>query len=387
MTPASPVFQKRKVDLRVAKHFARLKDPRRSHRRLHKLQDIIVIALCAMIANAQDWQQIETFGKKRFDWLKGFLELPNGIPSHDTFERVFNRIHPRAFLMCFRGWVNAVSAALSIKHIAIDGKTLRGSGTAQLGALHLVSAWASELHLSLGQVACAEKSNEITAIPELLELLDLHGALVTIDAMGCQKEIASKIRERGGHYALTVKENQPNLLEDIQQQFIKAMDTDFAGMEHSFHEYHDKGHGREEYRSYYVIHSTEGIRQADDWEGLTTIGMCYSKRTCQGKTTEEGRYFIGSKNVSASYYGKALRHHWSIENNLHWQLDVTFAEDANRVTRRHGAENLALLRKLTLTLLKAHPSEQSMAKKRYAASLDPVFLEEILRGDGILEKR
>ena len=387
MAPASPVSQKGKGDLCVAKHFARLKDPRRSHRRLHKLEDILVIALCAMIANAQDWQQIETFGKKRFDWLKGFLELPNGIPSHDTFERVFNRIHPRAFLMCFRSWVNAVSAALSIKHIAIDGKTLRGSGTAQLGSLHLVSAWASELHLSLGQVACAEKSNEITAIPELLELLDLHGALVTIDAMGCQKEIASKIRERGGHYALTVKENQPKLLEDIQQQFIKAMDSDFAGMEHSVHEYHDQGHGRQEYRSYHVIHSTEGIRQADDWEGLTTIGMCYSVRTCQGKTTEEGRYFIGSKKVSARYYGKALRHHWSIENNLHWQLDVTFADDANRVTRRHGAENLALLRKLTLTLLKAHPSEQSMAKKRYAASLDPAFLEEILRGDGILEKR
>ena len=387
MASASPAFQKPNADLSIGKHFSKLKDPRRTHRRLHHLQDILVIALCAVIANAQDWEQIVTFGRSRLDWFRTFLELPNGIPSHDTFERVFNRINPAAFQACFRAWVGAISAELSIKHIAIDGKTLRGSRSAKLGALHLVSAWATEQHLSLGQVAVDGKSNEITAIPALLELLDLNGALVTIDAMGCQKAIADKIRERKGHYALTVKDNQPNLLADIQQQFIKAMDTDFAGLDHDFYEKRERGHGREEYRSYHVIHSTEGIGGCEEWKDLTTIGMVYSERTMKGTKTSEVRYFIGSKKAGARYYGKALRNHWGIENQLHWQLDVTFAEDDNRVVNRNGAENLALLRRLTLMLLKAHPSKQSMASKRYAASVNLAFLEEILNADGMLEKQ
>lgn len=374
------------ADCSIVKHFAKLKDPRRSHRRLHHLQDIIVIALCAVIANAQDWQEIETFGRKRLDWLKRFLALPNGIPSHDTFERVFDRINPHAFQACFRAWVEAISAGLKIKHIAIDGKTLRGSGSAKLGPLHLVSAWATQQHLSLGQVAVDAKSNEITAIPALLELLDLHGALVTIDAMGCQKEIARQIVAGGGHYALVVKGNHEHLLADIQQVFEKAIDQDFAGFEHSRYEQRDHGHGRDEYRLYSVLHTTRGIRQADEWEGLTTIGMCVAERTIDGQTSGEARYFIGSKKASAKYYGQGLRNHWGIENHLHWQLDVTFGEDQSRYQRRHGAENLALLRKLTLTLLKAHPAKLSMAKKRYAASLDPDFLEEIFPDVGTLEK-
>ena len=236
-------------------------------------------------------------------------------------------------------------------------------------------------------MAVDAKSNEITAIPLLLETLDLNGALVTIDAMGCQKDIARKIRERGGHYALAVKENQPNLLEDIQQQFTQALGTNYAGLDHDIHETRESGHGREEYRCCEVIHSTEGIRLSEEWQDITTIGMCYSERTVQGKKTEESRYFIASKKAGARYYAKALRNHWGIENNLHWQLDVTFAEDSNRVSDRNGAENLALLRRLTLMLLKAHPAKKSMADKRYAASVDLAFLEEVLRGDGMLEKR
>jgi predicted transposase YbfD/YdcC len=377
----------RLADFSVARHFAKLKDPRRRHRRLHHLQDIIVVALCAVIANAQDWQEIETFGRKRLDWLKRFLALPAGIPSHDTFERVFDRIDPHAFQSCFRDWVQAVSAALEIKHVAIDGKTLRGSGSAKLGPLHLVSAWASAHHLTLGQVAVDAKSNEITAIPALLELLDLHGALVTIDAMGCQKEIARKIVERGGHYALIVKGNHEQLLDDIQRVFGQAIDSNFAGLDHDTYETRERGHGREEYRCYTVLRNIEGIRQATEWVGLTTIGMCISERTVAGTTEGEVRYFIGSKNTSARFYATGLRRHWSIENNLHWQLDVTFEEDSNRVQKRREAENLALLRRLTLSLLKAHPAKLSMAKKRYAAALDTDFLEEILRGDGILDKR
>jgi predicted transposase YbfD/YdcC len=374
-------------DLSIPHYFRKLKDPRRRHRRLHRLQDIIVIALCAIIAGAQDWQEIETFGRKRRDWLRRFLPLPHGIPSHDTFERVFDRLRPQAFQACFREWVQAVSTALRIRHVAIDGKTLRGSGSAQLGPLHLVSAWATAQRLSLGQVAVDAKSNEITAIPALLELLELNGALVTIDAMGCQKEIARTILARGGHYALTVKENQEHLLDDIQRTFEQALDTDFAGMEHDMYETRGRGHGRQEYRCYTVLHHTEGLRGRDAWAGLTTLGMCVSERTVKGETTTEVRYFIGSKRASAKYYGTALRNHWGIENSLHWQLDVNFDEDHNRVTKRHAAENLALLRRLTLALLQAHPAKLSIAKKRFAAALDPSFLEEILRGDGVLEKR
>jgi predicted transposase YbfD/YdcC len=375
------------ADLSITKYFAKLKAPRRRHRRLHHLQDIIVIALCAVIAGAADWQEVETFGRKRLKWLQGFLELPNGIPSHDTIERVFDRIKPHAFQACFRAWVQAVSATLAIKHVAIDGKTLRGSGSAKLGPLHLVSAWATAQHLSLGQVAVDSKSNEITAIPALLELLELNGALVTIDAMGCQKAIARKIVDQGGHYALTVKDNQPNLLEDIQQVFAKALDNNFAGLDHDTYEKRERGHGRDEYRCYTVVHSTEGIRHAEDWADLTTIGMCYCERTVKGHTSTEIRYFIGDKRASAKYYGTGLRQHWGIENHLHWQLDVNFGEDHNRVQKRNGAENLALIRRLTLTLLQAHPAKMSIAKKRFAAALDTDFLEEILHTDGILENR
>jgi predicted transposase YbfD/YdcC len=363
MAPLAPPSQKERPDLSIPKFFARLKDPRRAHRRLHQLQDIIVVALCAVIAGAQDWQQIVTFGRNRLDWLRGFLELANGIPSHDTFERVFDRLKPQAFQACFQDWVQAISAALRIKHIAIDGKTLRGSGSAKLGPLHLVSAWASAQHLSLGQVAVDAKSNEITAIPALLELLELNGALVTIDAMGCQKAIAQKIVDQGGHYALTVKDNQEHLLEDIQQIFRKAFDSNFAELDHDIYRTHERGHGREEYRCYTVLHTTEGIRHADAWANLTTIGLCYSERTVKGETSTEVRYFIGDKKAGAKYYADGLRHHWAIENNLHWQLDVNFAEDGNRVQKRHAAENLALLRRLTLSLLKAHPSKWSSPRK------------------------
>ena len=387
MSATSRILHNQPRNLSIPQYFAKLKDPRRPHRRLHLLQDIIVIALCAVIAGAQDWQEIETFGRKRRDWLKRLLKLPNGIPSHDTFERVFNRLKPHAFQACFRNWVQAIQESLSIKHVAIDGKTLRGSGTAELGPLHLVSAWATAQHLSLGQVAVAAKSNEITAIPVLLELLDVEGALVTIDAMGCQKAIAEKIIEQGADYVLVVKDNQQNLLTDIQDALVRAAEADFAGLEHDTYETRERGHGRDEYRRYSVLHSTAGLRQVDEWKGLTSIGMCFSERKVAGVTSEEIRYFIGSRKASAKVYGKALRNHWGIENSLHWQLDVVFGEDNNRVTRRNAAENLALLRRLTISLLKAHPAKLSIAKKRFAAALDPDFLDEILQADGMLEKR
>jgi predicted transposase YbfD/YdcC len=359
-------------------HFRKLKDPRINRHKRHLLPNIIVIALCAVLCGAKDWQQVETFGKLRLDWLCRLLTNLTEIPSHDTFERVFDRIDPRAFHECFQSWVAAIAEKLTIKHIAIDGKTLRGSGSSKLGPLHLVSAWATEQHLSLGQVATAEKSNEITAIPELLELLELHGAIVTIDAMGCQKAIASKIIERGGHFALTVKENQPKLLEDIKNTVLHALESDFQGIQHDEYTTEERGHGRTEKRHYTILVDPE-IPQKDEWESLRVIGMCACERQVgKEKATTHVGYFIGSKVMSAKQYGKVLRNHWGIENNLHWQLDVSFAEDDNRVTKRNGAENLALLRRLALMMLKRHPSKLSLAHKQWNAALNPQFLEEVL---------
>lgn len=369
--------------LTIKHHFRKLKDPRINRRKLHLLPDIIVIALCAVLCGAEDWQQIETFGKLRVDWLRRFLQLPNGIPSHDAFERVFDRIDPQAFLRGFQSWVAAIAEKLNIKHIAIDGKTLRGSGSSKLGPLHLVSAWATEQHLSLGQVATAEKSNEITAIPELLELLELHGAVVTIDAMGCQKAIASKIIGREGHYALMVKDNQPNLLEDVSNAVGRALESEFKGIEYDQYSTEDRGHGRVEKRHYTILIDPTGIRQKEDWKGLRVVGMCVRERQVgTAEPTMEASYFIGSKVMSAKGYAKVLRNHWGIENNLHWQLDVSFAEDANRFTKRNGAENLALLRKLALMMLKRHPSKKSLAGKQWNAALNPQFLEEVLFANG-----
>jgi predicted transposase YbfD/YdcC len=369
-----------KSALSVVRFFRPLRDPRRQHLRRHTLLDILVITLCAVISGANDWQQVVTFAQRRRSWLEGFLGLAHGIPSHDTFERVFDRLDPQVFQSCFRRWVEALTRHLSLEHIAIDGKTLRSSGNDPKGwkALHLVSAWASGCHLSLGQVAVDAKSNEITAIPQLLELLDLHGALVTIDAMGCQKEIAGQIIAAGGDYVLSVKDNQPNLLADIQACLGVAMENDFEGVRYDTYQTDDEGHGRKETRSYLIVVDPEGIRNQEAWAHLRVVGM-YTTDCEQGaKYSSEAHYFMGSRVMSAQAYGKVLRGHWSIENNLHWQMDVVFREDDNRVQRRHGAENLALIRRAALGLLQQHPAKMSLPCKRLAAACDTDFLEEIL---------
>jgi predicted transposase YbfD/YdcC len=365
--------------LALKKHFGKLRDPRLRRRRLHTLLDIIAIAVCAVIGGADTWVDIEIFGRCHRDWFQRFLGLANGIPSHDTFERVFARLQPQALQECILSWTRALFETLGLKQIAVDGKTLRGSRSEGLGALHLVSAWATQNHLSLGQVAVEDKSNEITAIPRLLALLDVEGALVTIDAMGCQKEIATAIVEAGGDYVLTVKSNQPSLLDDIEGALGKALETDFAGLDHDTFETHDFGHGRLEKRYYTILHEPK-LSQGDAWTSLRVVGMCCSERTVNGAVSSEVRYFIGSKRASARYYAKALRNHWRIENCLHWQLDVSFGEDANRTQKRYAAENLSSLRRTALSLLKKHPSKQSIARKRYRASMDTAFLEEVLEG-------
>jgi predicted transposase YbfD/YdcC len=373
--------------LSVARFFTRLRDPRRQHLRRHLLIDIIVMTLCAVLAGANDWQQVATFAKEREAWLRTFLVLPNGLPSHDTLERVFDRLDPQVFQGCFRQWVETLARTLGLGVLAIDGKTLRHSGNTAKGwqPLHVVSAWATQCQLSLAQVAVDEKSNEITAIPQLLDLLDLHGALVTIDAMGCQKDIAEKIVAGGGDYLLAVKDNQPHLLEDIQECLCQALDG--VGLKYDSHTTTERGHGRQETRTYVIVHEPDTLRDRAAWRQLNVVGMCIREREVGGKKTDEVHYFIGSRRMTARKYGVALRSHWGIENNLHWQLDLTFDEDSNRVQRRHGAENLAIVRRLALGLLKRHPGKQSVACKRLAAALNTDFLEEILCPNGNSEKR
>ena len=364
----------------LKRHFRKLKDPRLHRRRRHELLNLIVMAICAVIGDCDGWQDVEVFVKNREKWFRRFLHLPNGVPSHDTFERVFSRLDPVAFGACFQSWVRAIGAALGLSHIAIDGKTLRRSAgrSSDLGPLHLVSAWATQQHLTLGQVAVDSKSNEITAIPKLLELLDLKGALVTIDAMGCQKEIAASIVAGGGDYVLTVKGNQPQLLEDIQVTIAKALDGKLPAAAISQYTKKERGHGRDEERSYVIVEVLDGIRDRDSWAKLTTVGMCASERTVAGQTSSETRYFIGSRRMHARRYGATLRNHWGVENNLHWQLDMTFAEDASRIQDRNAAENFAWLRRMALGMLKQHPSKLSLRSKRKAAALNPDFLEEIV---------
>jgi len=376
------------ANLGLNRYFRPLDDPRRVNCCQHRLLDIIAIAICAVIANADDWQGVETFGHDRQDWLQTFLDLPNGIPSHDTFERVFDALDPRVFQECLLSWLHALSGLEGVRQVAIDGKVLRGSGKSSgpLRPLHLVNAWATEQALHLGQVAVDEDSNEITAVPKLLELLALKGALVTLDAMHCQKETAQKIRAGGGDYLLTVKGNQQQLRDEIEACFVRAFDRDLVGVDHDRYQTEETGHGRREKRVYTLIYEPEGVDAEGAWTDLRVIGQCYRERTQGSQTGTEMHYFIGSRRLTARRYGQALRGHWGIENKLHWQLDVSFGEDANREQGRIGAQNLGGLRRLALSLLKRHPNKKSIAQKRLSAAYNTAFLEEILTLDGKLHK-
>jgi predicted transposase YbfD/YdcC len=370
----------------IKKYFRPLKDPRVRKRTEHRLIDIIAIALCGVIANCDGWTDIIDFANNRITWFKRFLALPNGIPSHDTFERVFAKIDPAVFNRCCIAWLREVSDLVGLGHLAIDGKTLRGSASSKLAPLHLVSAWATEANLSMGEVAVEGKSNEIKAIPELLKLLDLNGALVTIDAIGCQKAIAQQIVDKRGDYLLAVKANQEHLLEDIQATVTKALDGDLPKHQVATVTTTAEGHGRKEERTYIVITNLEDIRDRKLWAGLTSVGMCLRERTVNGKTTEEPHYFIASGRMGARKAAHAMRSHWSIENNLHWHLDVHLGEDRSRIQERNAARNFASMRKLALGVLRRHPAQKSIPRKRKIAAHNADFLAEILTGAAKVEK-
>jgi len=368
----------------IINHFEQIPDYRKDTlNKRHELIDILLIALCAILCGADDWVSIASYGKERKNWLEEFLALPNGIPSHDTFNRVFSRIDPEQFMSCFLAWVKAVFPIMDTQVIAIDGKTLRRShdNSEAKAAIHMVSAWATQSNLVLGQIKTTEKSNEITAIPELLKRLSLDGCLITIDAMGCQKKIAKCITENNADYLLAVKANQAKLLEGIKKTFEDKQAKAYQRPLIDYTEIEQKNRNRREIRRCWVTASMSKLDTviSTEWAKLDRIVKVESERTDKGKTTIEQRYYILSKALSAQEVIEATRSHWGIENKLHWVLDMAFREDECRVRKSHGAENLARLRHFALNMLK-HDKTRKMGikNKRLTAGWSTSYLLHLL---------
>jgi predicted transposase YbfD/YdcC len=361
-------------------HFHDLTDPRVERTRKHPLINIAFIAVCGVLSGANSFAAIHEFGTDRRTWIARFLDLTNGIPSEDTFRRVLARLDPGAFERCLLSWMQAVQEATEDRLIAIDGKTLRGSYNKREGkaAIHMVSAWATENKLSLGQVVVDEKSNEIPAIPLLLRLLDLSGALVTIDAMGCQKEIAAEIRAGGGDYVLAVKLNQPTLHEQVTEAIDAGLEQDAAPIDE--HRTEEIGHGRQEIRTYAVFPAPETVDPEGQWRDLCAVGVTFSERTdSRGHSSLEGRYYILSRLLSAEEFAAAVRGHWGIENHLHWQLDVSFREDECRARTGHSAANLSVIRRFALGLLKRETEcRRGIETKRLKCAMNDEYREKVL---------
>ena len=370
-------------------HFHQLEDPRSTINRKHPFVSVVVIAIMAVLAGASGPTSIADWAKHKEAFLRRLLDLPNGVPRKDVFRRVLALLNPAAFQTCFATWLQLLrDAAMAASDIdqpifAVDGKTLRRSHDRNkgLGALHSVSIWASEFGLSLGQVACEDKSNEITAIPELLRLVDIKGAIITIDAMGTQKAIAAEIIDQGADYVLALKGNQERLHDAVIDYINKHNENDFADVDVRRHTTSKTAHGRDEIRHYLHMPAPSDLPDMDLWKGLKTIGVAISACTRNGKEVVEMRYFISSLPVGVKCFARATRCHWGIENGCHWSLDMTFREDESRIRGKHIRQNFAWLSRFALTLLKQHPGRQSLVAKRRGCGWNDDFLMEVLTGE------
>jgi predicted transposase YbfD/YdcC len=368
---------------RIAEYFQELTDPRRREV-TYPLINIVVMALCAVLSGADDFVSIAHWAETKREWLANFLDMSAGVPSHDRFNAVLGAIKPAEFEKCLLSWITALHQITDGQVIAIDGKTLRRSfdAASSKAPIHMVSAWATANHVSLGQVVTDEKSNEITAIPKLLELLEIQGCLVTIDAMGCQREIAAQIVAQGGDYVLAVKENQPKLYEEIQEFFSAQLEDECRSVACRRFESHEKGHGREDDRYYYLAKRPEKFSQAAKWVALAAIGMAVRvTRTKDGKETSDVRYYAVSRYLSGQKFAAAVRGHWGIENSLHWQLDVTFAEDQCRLRKGCADANFSLLRRTALSLLKNNSTPNvGLKNTRLCAAWNDDYRLQVLCG-------
>lgn len=365
-----------KSPLALVNYFSELPDPRIERRKLHRLTDILCITICAVICGAQHWTQIEDFGLAKEAWFKTFLRLEHGIPSHDTFGDFFAALDPEAFGICFIHWVEALAVHTAGDIISFDGKALRKSfdKASSKAAIHMVSAFSSANELVLGQLKINDKSNEITAVPKLLELLVLEGTIITTDALNCQKSIAEKIVDKGADYVLALKENHPNLYTDVALYF----ETHETHCQSSDKEV-EKGHGRLETRRYWLTDKIDWLVQKSEWKGLKAIAMVESTREIQGKTSTERRYYLTSL-INLEDFSRAARNHWHVENKLHWSLDVTFREDFSRVRQGHAAENFSTIRRIALNLLKQEKtSKRGIESKRLKAGWDHGYLLKVLK--------
>ena len=366
----------------IAEHFNDIEDIRIDRGKKHKLIDIITISICAVVCGADGWIDIEMYGIARKKWLEKFLKLPNGIPSHDTFARVFSQISPEEFNKSFLSWIKGISKVTEGEIIAFDGKQSRNSGDEKngQGAINTVSAWATSNRLVLGQKKVEGKSNEITALPELIKVLDLAGCIITIDAMGCQREIVSQIAEKDADYIIAVKKNQPTLYEHIEQLFKQAIKTQGKDLNMSSFTSKEMNRGREEIRNYLMITDVaERIDPLKKWRKLNSIGMVESVRVVDGKTSVEARYFISSLENNSQKLAEGIRSHWSVENSLHWVLDVAFNEDNSRIRKDNAPANFAVLRHIAINIIGQNKSRKlSVRSKRFLATLDEEYSTELL---------